>query len=397
MKTPLPTKLPDAEVHFFHSGNGDTILIRGDDEWGLVDANFVDQLRVRERVEALLKNNGVKRLRFVCVTHFDLDHIRGLGNFLRENFQDEDGTWRIDQILLPLSPCYLQTLKILHKLYQQNEIPLSSILPSASSDLSQHAVSLLKVMFGMISANPQHPQVSGCPEFLGMDPGLELFGRKGTPAERVKGMGPWRCLALGPTQHTRERYSLRLVKSTEDISEPLRRYLTRINSNSVSRILVLEHAITGASILLTGDATKWQIREALVAWQRDGEKVQNLFHAIKASHHGARSCHVSDLYKTHGARRKTHAIVCAHDDGKHPGKLVVDEVHCHCSGHRVTGNATQNRRQSGPMGNSRSMNATELDVVLRCNAAGFELSGGIYSRHDATRPSGPASDCIVRV
>ena len=49
------------------------------------------------------------------------------------------------------------------------------------------------------------------------------------------------------------------------------------------------------------------------------------------------------------------------------------------------------------MGNSRSMNATELDVVLRCNAAGFELSGGIYSRHDATRPSGPASDCIVRV
>ena len=82
-----------AELHFFHSGNGDTILIRGGEEWALVDANFVKSRRVRARVESALKE--VERLRFVCITHFDLDHIRGLVSFLTERFSEVTSGGRV--------------------------------------------------------------------------------------------------------------------------------------------------------------------------------------------------------------------------------------------------------------------------------------------------------------
>jgi glyoxylase-like metal-dependent hydrolase (beta-lactamase superfamily II) len=132
---------------FFHTGDGDTILVRGGDEWGLIDANFDSAGVVRGRVREALGN--VTRLRFVCITHLDKEHIRGMRDFLTEEFSDVDRrgrrTWRIDQVIVPLSKTSLDVIDVpVREDGQPGEPPL------IEGDVSHEAQKLLRMLCEMM-------------------------------------------------------------------------------------------------------------------------------------------------------------------------------------------------------------------------------------------------------
>jgi hypothetical protein len=197
-----------SELHFFHSGNGDTILIRGDDQWGLVDANFVKSRGVRARVEAKL--DGVERLRFVCITHFDLDHIRGLVNFLSERFSEVNSVgkrvWKIDQIICPLFPTTIEMIALLKERVRRADATLLfPKLKEFASEMSKECNQLLDLLCEIVIGKAKSKSILQMPQIVNFSAGVALFGPPSRPNETR--MGPWSILALGPCDETRDKYS----------------------------------------------------------------------------------------------------------------------------------------------------------------------------------------------
>jgi hypothetical protein len=202
-----------AELHFFHSGNGDTILIRGGEEWGLVDANFVQRRGVRARVEAKLE--GVERLRFVCITHFDLDHIRGLVRFLTERFSEVDSIgrriWKVDQIICPLFRTTIETIALLKARVRMADARLVfPELKERAQEMSAECNLLLDLLCGIAIEQAKSKSAPGMPEIVTLSAGCVLFGPPSRPDETR--MGPWSIVGLGPSERTSQRYSQQVMK-----------------------------------------------------------------------------------------------------------------------------------------------------------------------------------------
>lgn len=350
-----------AEFHFFHTGNGDTIIVRGGDQWGLIDGNFVKGLGVRKRVENTLK--GVKRLRFVCITHFDLDHIRGVSDFLIKNFSHKTATgqrvWNIDQLIMPLSVVNLTVIAALDEAAEEYvRFNMNSYGPEAK--FSREAKKLLSLFTSM--AEDAHSS----PEILELPPGNHLFA----PASSTDiGMGPWRIVCLGPRFRTSELYG-RQIEECFGAGVSLRRLFAKVTNNQVSRVLALMHEDSGTTILLTGDSTKSELRDVLAEWtklQRVSNSDVYPFDYIKASHHGARSCHLADLYADFCRSGSSEVIISASDDGRfHPHKILIEQLNSLNVRHRVTG---------AP--DSIGSRPVSLHTPL-----GFPLSSGLVTHHD---------------
>jgi beta-lactamase superfamily II metal-dependent hydrolase len=70
------------EIHIFHCGQGDTVLLCLDaKKWMLVDCNLPGKLAV-ERFLGLLDGLGVERLDFILLSHPDRDHYSGMSEVL---------------------------------------------------------------------------------------------------------------------------------------------------------------------------------------------------------------------------------------------------------------------------------------------------------------------------
>ncbi len=70
---------PGIDVHLFHCGHGDTILVRlPGDRWGLVDCYLPKQHGVRNAFFEFLANHQIKTLDFIIQTHPDRDHYHGM-------------------------------------------------------------------------------------------------------------------------------------------------------------------------------------------------------------------------------------------------------------------------------------------------------------------------------
>jgi hypothetical protein len=376
-----------AEVHFIHCGDGDTILIRGGEQWGLMDANFVTSLRVRDEVERLLE--GVERLRFVCVTHFDLDHIRGLGKFLRGRFSESDGRggtrWLVDQFILPIRPVSLKLLKFLKKLR-----PLGSRDPLLKGDLSGEAHALLDVLceIGEGRLKRRGSAAAELPEFLCLATGQDLFGPPRDPMQI--GMGPWRCRSLGPQDETAALFIHQLEAACRGEVLPADLF-RRVSSNDVSRVFAFQHSSTGCTVLLTGDATPPELGATLTAWKRLGALEQHAngdcFRVVKASHHGARTCHLPEIYSGHCQPGYSHVVICASDDGQHPHEEVIAGIGGLSIEHSVTGTNSSEasprlRGANVPLGAPRStLDSGDPHVRVIHSGPGCVVSGGRRSRH----------------
>lgn len=78
------------EIRAFACGNGDTILLKWPGpKWAVVDCCLPEKGGVREKVFAHFRQAGVKRLEFICLTHPDLDHLRGMAELV-EHFTTAD-------------------------------------------------------------------------------------------------------------------------------------------------------------------------------------------------------------------------------------------------------------------------------------------------------------------
>jgi hypothetical protein len=375
-----------AEIHFFHCGNGDTILIRGGDEWGLVDANFVKYLEVRDRVKRVLK--GVKRLRFVCITHFDLDHIRGLAAFLEDGFcgKNRKGklALRVDQIMQPLSPISLPIIKKL----KEAGARIAARRRSVDDNESRFSSETGKLMELLCTAAEEHiglrGEAVGSPEFLNLSPGDFLLSPK--TRGQVIGMGPWRIVALGPRSNTADLFTEQ-VKNAFGAGVPLREVFSRIESNEVSRVLALMHVDTKMTVLLTGDSTPEEIEAASEQWKVLNETCGlpvRIFDYVKVSHHGAATCHFPGLYRGYCRSGASRAIICASDDGKHhPHPDVIKELKTQQIDYRVTGrsraSASPSKMPGVPMG-APSLTEPE-DIILRFSDVPYWVGGRLSVLH----------------
>ena len=376
-----------AEIHFFHSGNGDTILIRGGEEWGLVDANFVKALKVRQRVESVLK--GVKKLRFVCITHFDCDHIRGLGKFLKERFSEINGDgrriWHIEQIILPIFPTSFEILASLKKLFEKGNPGNPQSQPALQGNLTAHASTLLDILCEMYD--------QGSPEFLYMPPGKDLFGPQGKPD--VFGIGPWRCVCLGPRLATSDKFT-RQLEACFINGSPASSVFRKVRSNEVSRVFALQHDSTGSAVLLTGDSTTAELESALVEWRQvntAARRAAPAFQTVKVSHHGAATCHVLNLYENHCDQFGACAVICARDDGKHPHQTVIDDLKRLKIDCRVTGPPASPRhfpRKTGVAQGAQRLSRHSDDIALKRGMKSWEFEGGRLSQlHGSSLPYQP--------
>ena len=87
-------------LRFFNVGQGDSILIElPDGSYGMVDCHF-DPLLGQAKPPALefLEQRSDVCLRFICITHFDYDHFRGITQVLQHV---ADARWSIDEMWLP--------------------------------------------------------------------------------------------------------------------------------------------------------------------------------------------------------------------------------------------------------------------------------------------------------
>lgn len=379
----------DAKIHFFHCGNGDTILIGGGkDEWALVDANLTHRSGAGLRLAAALRENQVERLRFVCVTHFDQDHIRGLGSFLRDHFgpgsRSPDGRprdrWAIDQVIVPIRHDVRWEFCNFHRrLFEHFR---------AGSRVRSEFEELFAVLFEIA----EHEE--DC--FRCYAAGTRLIERGSPP--RAASLGPWEVAFLGPGERIESRYTLafrnRWGLSAWPREEQPRELRLAIGNNETSRIIALRHRESGDTILLTGDAPATSIEEALGEWEslhRDSAAaLRKTFRVVKASHHGAwtsrseDNCHHSELYERACETDRSHVVVsCRDHDEHHPHSeflvcLKGARLECRSTGVPLSEGRSGTRRGAGaPCGSpQRVASRTAEDIVVSHDENGFAITGG---------------------
>jgi hypothetical protein len=163
----------------------------------------------------------------------------------------------------------------------------------------------------------------------------------------------------------------------------LRDLFANTNTNSTSRVLALRNDESGEVVLLTGDSTQDELKLAMTTLVN----VNNLyripfrkFRCIKVSHHGAKSCHVNEIYENHCDARKSIAIICASDDGLHPHPEVKQHISRFVKDCRITGwcqaSSYEPKKKRGiPLGHKRSEENFE-DIHVAFKGANVEVFGG---------------------
>lgn len=351
---------------FLECGNGDTILIRAGEEWALVDCNLLPQTIAR--LEKCLREHDIRRLRFVVVTHFDRDHVRGMATFLQKHFVSAvetsgrtTGFWQIDQLILPVPIGELETnLRAMGSCYLMLE---KFARDSAQSQYCQDAQAILELA---LELNTQKPVAPGIPRVRDYQPGTTLDGATRFGPFEVVFLAPavksatkfvrWFRKAFGAAD--RVRLLEEMKKITADYDERERgakkhfdwlegRLKDRVmadrfwdtnrpgwNANSI--VMAFRDPKGDRTVLLCGDLPKREWRWAAMEWQKfcrtgaaDPEQVPDCpFDLVKASHHGSAKDHVSELYERFGRRSDSkngsHVIVSAlAGDSKHPAENVM--------------------------------------------------------------------------
>lgn len=318
------------ELHFFYCGNGDTILARAGNDWGLIDCNLTKSSAARHRLLDVLDRNQVQRLRFACVTHYDADHLRGMAGLLRERFSADYGDntgrrrWLIDQIIQPMA-----AKDILRALALMKQVVARIDESKVELDFSAEALELFDLIKQMLLDGKGLPREERvymppypAPSFLASAP----------PSSGGALFGPFEVCFLAPEQTTSDEFEadrfFPVYKELMNDPDALRH---RIADNRVSRVIVFRHVDTREAALFCADAPRECWPQIMQRWNeirafglRSGEVPHwSKFDVIKVSHHGAEDSHYPPLFSDWVAREKTIAVVsCLSEDAKHPHPTV---------------------------------------------------------------------------
>lgn len=354
-KKPLEQPLPkiknepsETTLKFLACGKGDTILIRCGAHWGLVDCNLEEE--TKRRLKRCIVDHEISKLKFVVVTHFDQDHVKGLAAFLAEEFGPRDGgDWRVEQLVLPIPVQHaadedtFKVFKYFERVRKAMGDPDASTEPEdeiavalGTKAFCKDAIELLDL--AMVFKNL--PPISGTPRLAyrqpinALDPKLhadvDMFFLAPSDAETDRFLDFIRSFAqVAHTPFADHVTKEQMAAHLNEIRQ--RRPFATPNWNKISIALGLYNWQHSKAVLLAGDVTREGYANALKNWSRVFEHTKIAvpeFDVIKASHHGSDRDHEPSVFQQVNSEK--YVVISASakytKGSKHPGPETVKDL-----------------------------------------------------------------------
>jgi beta-lactamase superfamily II metal-dependent hydrolase len=304
MKTPASaTDRPTLEIHVLGGGKGESIAIKlPDGTWGIVDCYSHSRSDTAANpTYQFLKSEGVKRLRFLCLTHPHEDHFMGMVQLIDE-FRPLE-FWRFNG----LSHEHFRQL-----IRNQALLAASTAGPPVRKEaLSRSAQELLEIRSRVLAGARSETME---PRRL-QEPAVAL--EIATADEWV-----FRIETLAPTGNQVEKYEGTVFESI-DASGRLGVTLTDPVHNLISLVLLISFGQT--RVLLGADLERQ-------CWVEVMKKRTDL-HAslVKVSHHGSRNGYCDDLWGqfARGESKQPVSVLTPYHRFGLPDAESIDEIIAH--------------------------------------------------------------------
>lgn len=291
------------EVHVFGAKIGEGIAVKLPGEvWGVVD-NYTPTLDRPESnpVVRFLKERGITRLSFLCLTHPHDDHYRGM-SYLLEAYQP-DRVWLFGSST--------------HKhLYSKVAEVLKAAAESKNVDAgdSENADELVRIL-DRIQADWADAKRSPRLDVRRLQLEMPLLELNSTP--------PVRITALGASGGRALEYEGTLVKCFTSDGQCLVDELPRVNHNMISGGLLIEYG--QARIVLGGDidTQAWQETMRTIPSERLNSSL------VKASHHGSATGYCAGLWQQFSPGRAAIAVITPYSKQGLPSAEGLEHISDH--------------------------------------------------------------------
>jgi len=285
----------DFEVHVLGAGKGESIVLRlPNGQWGVVDCYAASTTGPNTNPTiAFLRDCGVKRLQFVCLTHPHDDHFLGMTSLIDE-FKPRE-FWRPGC----LSP---EHVKLIAKYYR-----IASIANGV--DYFTKSANELVGIFARIRDGVKRREIN-------VKRVHSLMTLYPTPAEQT---GNFRIECIAPSGNQIEHYEGAIWSCIGPNGE-IAGTLTRSHHNNIS--LVLKIVFGETSVVLGGDLEKEGWLDVIREY---GQSHLNAC-AIKVSHHGSPNGFCSRLWEYFSSKGKPVAVIAPSRPHKLPTPDALEHI-----------------------------------------------------------------------
>lgn len=290
-------------IHVFGGGRGESIVIEmPTGGWGVVDcyASCASNPDMNPTLR-FLKDRGVRRLEFLCLTHPHDDHFRGMSHLLN-NAIEVGQFWRP----AALTPQDLKRLVLVRraKMVGRDEASAGE-LPS-------------KDEFGRILKYVADKKIPVRP--LG---GIaSIYPEKGIPIGATTSKRPFDISVIGP-HYDRSNFYVEKLNECFDADGRFTDPENELPHNEISIGLLIRFGTT--RVILGGDLEEKNWQQILKCCDPDHLAVD----LVKVSHHGSRTGYTSDLWETFAGKCKPIAIIAPSSTHGLPKKDAVEHILSH--------------------------------------------------------------------
>lgn len=278
-------------VWVLNAGQGDSIVIRfPDNSWGLVDSNAPPNSDGPPALK-ILRENNVRSLSFVCLTHPHADHYSGLAKILSHYEGHVGAFWMFN-----IDSAHIR--KFLWSQYQKN-----ATTPTRREKYVE-LETIFKLFRKMEKAGLAYRLIGGL---------------------RLPPCGGVTIDCLGPLPRDIGEYQNQLARSKEPQNY-------RADENLLSCVLRLRYGTS--TMLLSSDAPT---RSWPAVWKETKKRQESFVaNAVKVSHHGSQYGHHEEIWKKMVAPQGTHAAISCGVGHGHPHLPVLKSlfalgVRLHCT------------------------------------------------------------------
>lgn len=286
------------EVHVIGANKGESIVVRlPSGSWGAVDC-YTSSLDKDSPTDEFLKSRGATQLEFLCLTHPDEDHYKGMSvlveRYAPKRFWQFGGFEERQLVNLVL---YVLRQAELREGRKQNarEHPLSRTLD------------LINIR-----------RKSGATDVVEMSDYKILLREKGIPNDVV-------ISCIGPSTNNIHTYRDSLSACFNDEGKPKPKF-PKLLHNEISAALLIEYGQT--RVILGGDMGEKNWREVLR--KRDEWHLSLAAQLVKVSHHGSPTGTVEEVWQAHAEKAPPFAALTPFSARKLPKPHVVEAIRHHC-------------------------------------------------------------------
>lgn len=286
---PKPPRDRGLTVYLFNIGQGDHMLLRlPNGEYGIIDffhepgTSAPPALGYLQKVRRRLKRLNPRRpvvISFLCISHPDYDHLRGLETFLNW-IDDKRNNIQLDNL-------WIWPSSIMHQLKKLYEDHGNSVEKSHKTSMSSDAGRQLDALFDFCKRRSRSKKRKVKIQDIR---GVEKLGQD---------LGGVKVVALAPLgEHVRKFDRQAQVAFVRRFVSPGSRKGRNPDQNLLSSILLLIYG-KHHRLLFGGDAGKVVWRESFQHYNHTGQDVDHgkfCGSFIKASHHGSKYSSLEDLW-----------------------------------------------------------------------------------------------------